>query len=443
MKAPGGTIFGYPKGVLLLSFTEMWERFSYFGMLAILVLFLSADRAAGGYGWEEADALRLYGLYSGLAFCIPLLGGWIANNYWGERRCILIGGILIASGHACLAASHMLPELAAPIFFAGLGLIILGTMLLKPTISSIVGQFFEQTDQRRDNAFALFLLGIYVGEICGVFITGYLGERVAWHWGFGAAGIGMTFGLLVYLRNQRRYLGDIGLKPVGGGGALAALRNLTREERNRVSVILIQAFFTMLYSAAVFQNGGLLTLFAKDYVERDRWGWEIPASWFMTITSILFIILTPPAARLWSQLARSGRNPRTSVKLALGLITLGLGYLILVYVMFGMGGREGVKASPAWLIAMYGFMGISEVLVWAGQLSLTSKLAPQRLSALFVGGWYINIGVGTWLTGYLGALGYTWGIGEVFTTIALGCLCAGVLVWLLTPRLTKLMHGIE
>jgi POT family proton-dependent oligopeptide transporter len=443
MKAPGGTFLGYPKGVLLLSFTEMWERFSYFGMLAILVLYLSADRVAGGFGWKEEDALRLYGLYSGLAFCVPLIGGWIANNWWGERRCILVGGILIASGHACMAGPKLWPALGAPSFFGGLGLIILGTMLLKPTISSIVGQFFSPKDRRRDNAFALFLVGIYVGEISGVFITGYLGERVDWHLGFGAAGIGMTLGLLVYLGNQKRLLADIGKAPVGGGGALAALRNLTREERDRVVVILTQTFFTMLYSAAVFQTGGLLTLFAKDYVERDRWGWEIPASWFMTTTSILFIVLTPPAARLWTYLAERGRNPRTSVKLAMGLIAIGLGYSILVYVMTLLGGVEGAKASPLWLLAMYLFMGISEVLVWAGQLSLTSRLAPKSLSALFVGGWYINIGLGSWLTGYLGALGYTWGIQHVFTLIAVGTVAAGALVWLATPKLTRMMHGLE
>jgi POT family proton-dependent oligopeptide transporter len=234
MQAPGGTWFGYPKGVFLLSFTEMWERFSYYGMLALLVLFLTADVAHHGFGWERDDALKLYGFYTGLIFTAPLLGGWIANNYWGERRCILVGGILIACGHACMAAPRVLPDFAAAGFFGGLGLIILGTMLLKPTISSIVGQFFSQTDQRRDGAFALFLVGIYVGEIAGVFVAGYLGERVAWHWGFGAAGIGMTLGLLVYTANQDRYLADLGRKPGGGGKALLALRNLTPVEVDRV-----------------------------------------------------------------------------------------------------------------------------------------------------------------------------------------------------------------
>ncbi len=497
MRAPGGTLWGYPKGVLLLSFTELWERFSYFGMLAILVLYLTTAVSAGGFGWPETSALKLYGLYSGIAFTVPLIGGWIANNYWGERRCILVGGLLIACGHALLAGPKFVPAFAASFtgldyhalwlaadvplgqifvdadvqvklaavaaaagadaaslvwvyrgialsFLGGLAVIILGTMLLKPTISSIVGQFFEQRDARRDGAFALFLVGIYIGEIAGVFITGYLGERVAWHWGFAAAGVGMTFGLFVYVTQRQRYLGDLGVAPVGGGGsALRALMNLTREERDRVTVILVQAAFTALYSAALFQTGGLLTLFAKDYVDRDRWGWEIPASWFTTITSILFIVLTPMAATLWTRLAVRGRNPHTSVKLAWGLILIGLAYGLLAALMFTYLRTPGATVSPLWLVAMYVLFGFSEVSVWAGQLSLCSRLAPRHLSAIFVGGWYINIGVGTFLTGYLGALGYTWGIGQVFTLVAVGSIVAGVVVWALTPTLTRLMHGVE
>jgi proton-dependent oligopeptide transporter, POT family len=496
MHAPGGTLWGYPKGVLLLSFTELWERFSYFGMLAILVLYLTTAVADGGFGWSEPEALKLYGLYSGLAFTVPLIGGWIANSYWGERRCILVGGILIASGHAFMAGPKVVPAIASSFsgldyhslwvqanvpmgrlfvdshtqqqlaglgaaagidadslaliyrlitfsFLGGLALIIFGTMLLKPTISSIVGQFFSRSDQRRDGAFALFLVGIYVGEIAGVFITGYLGERVAWHWGFGAAGFGMTLGLLVYTANEQRYLENLGKTPGGGGESLRALRNLNSVERDRLIVMFTQAFFTMLYSAALFQTGGLLTLFAREHVDRDRWGWEIPASWFTTLTSILFIVLTPVAARLWERLAARGRNPQTSVKLAWGLIAIGLAYALIAYVMFAVVQPTNAQVSPLWMLAMYVLFGLSEVAVWTGQLSLTSRLAPPNLSAIFVGGWYINIGLGTLLTGYLGALGYTWGMGEVFATVACGAMLAGAIVWLMTPRLTRLMHGIE
>jgi POT family proton-dependent oligopeptide transporter len=495
LHAPGGTVWGFPKGVLLLSFTEMWERFSYFGLLAILVLFLTAGVEHGGFGWPEGEALKLYGLYSGLAFTVPLIGGWIANNYWGERRCILLGGILIACGHACLAGPKLLPEVAewlhgveyrglwlqagVPLgrmlagaeldalraaavasglepdriasvyrliafsFFGGLGLIISGTALLKPTISSIVGRFYSETDQRRDSAFALFLVGIYVGEIAGVFVTGFLGERIAWHWGFSAAGIGMTAGLLVYLARQRRFLADLGHAPVGGSSGWALLRNLTPVERDRIKVILIQCAFTAVYSAAVFQNGGLLTLFAREHIDRLRWGWEIPASWFMMITSILFIILTPPAARLWERLAASGRNPATPLKLAWGLVVVGFGYIIVAYVMFAVVVDTGFKASPVWLIVMYLFMGVSEVLVWTGQLSITSRLAPQALSAIFIGGWYVNIGIGTWLTGHIGALGYVWGMGPAFALLAALSILSGLAVWSITPWLIRRMHGIE
>lgn len=495
LHAPGGMLWGFPKGVLLLSFTELWERFSYFGMLALLVLFLTSSVSAGGFGWPEPEALKLYGLYSALAFTVPLIGGWVANNFWGERRCILLGGILIASGHALLSGPKLVPRLAGDLlgvdfhvlwvesgatlgrvfagpdlarvldaaaaagadaddvrlvyrliaftFFGGLALIITGTALLKPTISSIVGRFYSETDQRRDSAFALFLVGIYLGEIAGVFVTGYLGERIAWHWGFSAAGVGMTMGLLVYVSNERQYLADLGRVAVGGNSTLRMLGRLTLVDLDRIKVIVIQAAFTAVYSAAVFQNGGLLTLFAREHVDRLRWGWEIPASWFMMITSILFVILTPFAARLWERLALQGRNPKTSLKLAWGLITVGLGYLVVAYVMFAVVGAAGAKASPLWLLVMYLFMGVSEVLVWTGQLSLTSRLAPAAMSSIFIGGWYVNIGVGTWLTGHIGALGYTWGIGEAFAFLAALSILAGVTVWVLTPWLTQRMHGIE
>jgi POT family proton-dependent oligopeptide transporter len=288
----------------------------------------------------------------------------------------------------------------------------------------------------------LFLVGIYLGEISGVFVTGYLGERVAWHWGFGAAGIGMTFGLLVYVTQQQRYLADIGRTPVGGS-SLAMFKGLTQIERDRIKVILVQGGFTAIYSAAIFQNGGLLTLFAREHIDRLRWGWEIPASWFMMITSIVFVFLTPVAARYWERLGAERRNPKTSMKLSWGLIAIGLAFMLVAVVMYSPAVQGGAKVSPTWLIAMYLILGISEVLVWTGQLSLTSRLAPQRLSAIFIGGWYVNIGIGTWLTGYIGALGYTRGMGDAFAFISFLTIVSALIVWRLTPWLTRNMHGIE
>jgi len=495
----GTTLWGYPKGVILLSFTEMWERFSYFGLMAILVLFLTSSVASGGFGWSETEALKLYGIYSGLAFTAPLIGGWIANNFWGERRCILIGGILIVIGHALLACPKVVPTLVAyysgvnfhevwisadiplgeifseanftkinksadtlaanPVtsrlvylligitFMSGLGFIISGTALLKPTISSIVGRFYDEVDRRRDTAFALFLVGIYLGEIGGVFITGYLGERIAWHWGFSAAGIGMTIGLLVYVSRQKRLLGSLGTTPAGNGSNIVEMfKSLSPEEINRIKVIFIMAAFMVIYSAAVFQNGGLLTLFAKDYVDRTRWGWEIPASWFMMITSIFFVIFTPIAAKLWERLEIRKRNPKTATKLACGLLMIGLGYALVWWKMQGsMAADAGLvsKISPMWLIATYIFMGISEVLVWTGQLSLTSRLAPKNLTPIFIGAWYVNIGIGTWLTGYVGALGYRWGIDWAFALTTFACILSAFIIWLMSSRLTRMMHGIE
>jgi proton-dependent oligopeptide transporter, POT family len=442
MQAPGGTWFGYPKGVFLLSFTEMWERFSYYGMLALLVLFLTADVAHNGFGWEREDALKLYGFYTGLIFTAPLLGGWIANNYWGERRCIVVGGVLLVFGHFCLAGPALIsPEHGATLirgtFFGGLCFIAAGTALLKPTISSIVGRFFADGDRRRDGAFALFFVGIYIGGLSANFIVGYLGERVAWHWGFSAAGFGMTLGLIAYLLKQQAWLANLGVAPVREQrGTL--LRNLTPQERDRIKVILLQGLFTVVYAAAFYQKGGLLTLFARENLNRDVGGWEIPVTWLLTISTATFIVVTPIAARMWQVLAERGFSPPASTKLGWGLISLGLGYLVI-----SLATSSGVQGTWwGWLAITYVFFGIGDALVWPTQISMVSRLAPPNASALFVGGWYVTIGLGSWLTGYIGALGYSWGMLPVFLCLAATTSALGMLLWAIAPRLTRLAHGI-
>jgi POT family proton-dependent oligopeptide transporter len=493
MHAPGGTCLGYPKGVFLLSFTELWERFSYFGMLALLVLFLTDNVGDGGFSWDRPDALRLYGFYSGIVFIVPLLGGWIANQYWGERRCILAGGLLIVVGQFLLTGPSVVPWLAqrhtgidfralwvaagvplgilfpdadtvarlmraaqgtplSPVavqavyhasgssFFAGLAAVVAGTALIKPTISSIIGRFYQDGDRRRDAAFAMFFVGIYVGSVTGSLIAGYLGERVAWHWGFAAAGFGMLFGVAAYLRRQDAWLGDVGtapLRPAGGGAA----PRLTPTERDRMKVIFAQGLFTVAYAAAFYQKGGMLTLFANEHVDRRLGDWLIPTTWFLTISTGTFIVLTPLATRLWQSLDQRGANPGAATKLAWGLLALAAGYLV---ILNGMAPEDaGASTWFGWLVLTYVCFGIGDTLVWPTQISLVTKLAPVRLSALFVGGWYITIGLGSWLTGYIGALAYTWGLRPVFLLLAVATAGLGLLLWLATPRLRALTHGAE
>lgn len=446
-------LWGYPKGVFLLSFTELWERFSYYGILALLVLFLTTAVEAGGFGWERSEALRLYGWYTGLIFSAPVLGGWIANEYWGERRCVLLGGILLAAGHACLSGPALLPWLAAHLFgqevpraattgsfYLGLLLVVLGTALLKPTISSLVGRMFAADDARRDGAFAVFFVGIYIGSLAASLCVGYLGERIGWHVGFSAAGLGMALGLAVYIGRQAEYLGDIGKAPVGRRSAEAS-RTLTSVERARILVLMTQGMFTVVYAAAFYQKGGLLTLFARERLDRGWGSWEIPVTWFLMVSTATFIVTVPLLARVWQHCEARQRNPAAATKLACGLMLLGCGYAI-ICVATAVAEANGVKPAAAWLIVTYVCFGVADALVWPTQIALVTRLAPPHLSAALVGGWYITIGLGSWLTGYIGALGYSWGMTPLFAALAVATVALGCLLWSLTPRLHRLGQGI-
>lgn len=493
MHSPGGTVFGYPKGVFLLSFTELWERWSYYGMLSLLVLFLTANLGTHGFGWDEPAALKLYGFYTSIIFIIPLAGGWIANDYWGERRCILIGGILLIIGHSCLAGPKLIPLLArlmtgvdyaalwidanipmgsifpgsaeraqlaraaagvnvsagsvilvyqliSASFFSGLLFIIAGTGLIKPTISSIIGRFYDKGDPRRDGAFSIFFTGIYIGALLSSFTAGFLGERVAWHLGFSTAAIGMAIGLVVYLWKQHEYVGDVGLSPAREVRSRFSLRNFSAEEIDRLKVILFQAIFTIMYGTAWYQTFGLLTLFAKDDLDRYVAGWEIPVTWFIVMSNTTFVLVTPFAAKLWQKLDKYNLNPGSSTKLGWGLIIVGIGYLILV---LGMPADGNGKTWWIWMAITYICFGISDILVWPIQISLVSKLAPTNLSSLFVGGWYVSIGLGSLLAGYLGAIAYEWDISTFFLLLAAATIILGSIACLLTPVFRRLMHGIE
>lgn len=449
MKAPGGTLWGHPRGVYLLSFTELWERFSYYGMAALLVLFLTASVQSGGFGWERESALEIYGWFTGLMFTAPLLGGWIANHRAGERRCILAGGLLLIGGNACLAAVAAAGGVASSAgtidgkrvaaFFLALALIALGTGLLKPTISSIVGRFFEDGDRRRDAAFAVFFAGIYIGSLAGSLAVGYLGERVAWHLGFGAAACGMTLGMVVYLLRQRMYLADLGQAPVRGVDR--GYRALAPAERERIKAILWQCIFTVAYAAAFFQKGGLLTLYAREHVDRSLDSWELPVTWFLTVSTATFIAVTPFMTRLWQRLDARGRDPPASTKLAWGLLMLAAGYFVLTWGAPTLGAAPAVKPSWVWLVLTYVCFGIGDTLVWPTQIAMVSRLAPGHLSALFVGGWYVTIGIGSWLSGYIGALGYALGLRTLFMLIVAALLLLGAVLWRLEPRLRRLAHA--
>jgi proton-dependent oligopeptide transporter, POT family len=430
--------WGHPRGVFLVAFTELWERFSYWGMAGLLVLYLTASQASGGWDWDDADAVRLYGWYGGLAFILPVVGAWLANSYLGERRCILWGGLAITAGHAMLAAPVVVPEIGRSIFLVGLVSIALGTGLLKPTISSIVSALYPNADARRDEGFSLFFVAIYIGALLGALVAGYLGERVGWHFGFAAAGVGMAIGITCYIARQQALLGDIGLKPVH---RVATQRvPLSTEERHRIGVLVVQGLFTVLYAAGYYQMFGLLNLYAHEHLNRDIMGFSVPTTWLQTVSLWSFFVCVPAFGWVWRRLALRQSNPSASWKLAMGLAALGVGYLILVS---AEGARGANLPHVSWLIAAYVLFGLGDSLVWAHQISLTSKLAPPNWSVAFIGGWYVCIGLGTWLTGYIGAFAQDYPFREVFLALGAGCLGAAVLLGALTPVLRRRMHGGE
>lgn len=431
----------HPLGTYLVAFTELWERFSYWGLAGLLVLYLTASPASGGWGWDNADAVKLYGWYGGLAFALPVVGAWLANNYLGERRCILWGGIGIVLGHAMLAAPVLFPgarEAAHATFLAGLLLIACGTGLMKPTISSIVAQLYPDGGARRDEAFAYFFLAIYVGALLGALVPGFLGERVGWHYGLGAAAFGMLIALVIYVVLQNRWLGDIGRAPKRRIAAVE--RPLTREERHRIYVILVQGLFTVAYATGFYQMYGLLNLYAHEELDRRIGHFVVPTTWMQMTTLIAFFFFVPGLAWLWRRLERRDRNPSASYKLALGLGVMAIGYLIL---MLAEAGSGDAKPHFMWLACTYLLFGLGDAFVWANQVSLTSKLAPARYSAFLIGAWYLCIGIGTWLTGYVGAWAQGRSFGAVFGELAAGCAIAAALLALLTPFLRRYMHGAE
>lgn len=488
------TIAGFPPGVWLLSFTELFERASYYGLLAILALYLSAGVEEGGFGWSDQSALKLYGLFSGLAFILPLLGGWIADALLGERRCLFLGAILILLGQGLIVSPWLISYLSdhlfaldflqllrksgAPLgyvlggepweavqataaqagvsktvavaaysltsisFLGGLAIIVVGTGLFKPTISSLISRFYDDKHPRRDSAFALFLLGMLVGQVFGMLAAGYVGERVGWYAGFASAGFGIVLGLLPYLALQRRYLGDIGV----GRKVVARTDHgkvaLTSIELDRIKAIIIIIIFSVIFCTVVFQSGPL-TLFAKRHVDLARWGWQIPAGWFPMVGATAFILFIPAVTWLLERRAMLGRPVRTSRRLVIGLIAGGLGHLIIAYPLLTSPDPDHNLISPLWLIITYMLFGLSETFVWAGVFSLTTKLAPKHLTVLSIGGIYLSMGVGVWLATYVGTFSYSLGVSTILTSVAVLGFSAAALLWLLGGSIARLTHGIE
>lgn len=433
-----------PPGLFLLFGVEMWERFSYYGMRAFLTLFLISS--AGGFGWSKEQASHLYGWYQGLVYLTPLLGGYLADRFLGTHRSIIIGGIVIASGHFCLAIP------AQSTFFLGLGLIIVGTGFFKSNISTMVGQLYSEGDRRRDAAFTIFYMGINLGAAIGQIVCPKLAYRYNWHIGFSAAGFGMVLGLIVYLLLKRRFLGSIGDLPASRRLAAdqpAIKQPLTSLEKQGLAAIAILAFFNIFFWMAFEQAGSSMTFFAEERTRRDFLGIVFLAPYFQSVNPIAVITLAPVFAWMWTRLETRGWAPSTPVRFALGLFLLGSGFIVLV-----VGARlsdGGIRVSPLWLIVTYVLHTCGELCLSPIGLSMVTKLAPKRFASLAMGAWFLAMFVADLSAGLLAGTvekveqGHFFrvlgGQADFFLMFVVSTFTAGLGLLALSPVVKRLMAG--
>lgn len=477
-------LFGHPRGLGLLFLVEMWERFSYYGMRAILVLYLTQSLK-----WTNADALHLYGTYTGLAWLTPLIGGYLADKFLGTRRSVVIGGAIIATGHFALAFA------GSSMFYVGLGLIVIGTGFFKPNVSTMVGQLYKPGDERRDSGFTIFYLGINTGAFIAPLVCGYLAAdpRLGWHYGFAAAGVGMVLGLITYLWGRERYLPGIGLrgdKPalsatvdaeVAGlthesasaiwavigavaGAAIVSVRGASLmgyfyavligaclgltmggsrgEERKRVLALFIMFFFVSIFWMGYEQSGGSMTLFAANNTNLAIGSFKFPASWFQSVNPAFILLFAPVFATLWIKIAASGRHFSTAAKMAVGLLLMGVGFAIL-----SVGGRiadTGVLVSPWFLVFAYMFHTMGELCLSPVGLSYVTKVAPYRFASLLMGAWFLANSAGATLAGYTGALMDKAASQANFYMIFVGTsVVGGLLLLALVPLLNRMTRTAE
>ena len=434
-------LWGHPVGLYVLFFTEMWERFSYYGMRAILVLYLVAESTADainpGLNWETGEALALYGTYTMLVYVASIPGGWIADNILGQKKSVLYGGILLVFGHTILAVEQMWA------FYTGLGLIIAGVGMLKPNISSMVGGLYTKGDVRRDKGFIIFYIGINVGAFLSSLIVGYVGETYGWHYGFGLAGIGMTLGLIQYMYGQK-YLSQVGnfigdKNSSEGEGVLK--KPLTLIEKDRLVVLFLSFILVIVFWGAFEQAGGLMNIYASEKTDRILMGWLVPASWFQSLNAMFIIFLGTTVAMYWAKRKLKNQLSSSLFKMIIGLIIMGTGF----FFMSAAATQFESEGSSAmyWLVLAYLFHTIGELCISPVALSFITKLAPLKYASLTMGVYFAMTGFGNKLAGVLGEASQSMGEFTIFTGIAIFCVIFGCLVLLFRTKLENLTHGAE
>jgi len=432
-------LFGHPVGLYVLFFTEMWERFSYYGMRAILVLYLVAEATAdnAGLGWSNGDALSLYGTYTMLVYVASIPGGFIADKLIGQRKSVLLGGILLVFGHSVLAVEEMWA------FYTGLGLIIGGVGMLKPNISTMVGGLYKQGDIRRDKGFTIFYIGINVGAFLSSLIVGYVGEVYGWHYGFGLAGIGMALGLIQYVLGQKhlKHVGNFLGTSENEEEKAASKRPLSKIEKDRVVVLFISFLLVIVFWGAFEQAGGLMNIYASEKTNRMLMGWEVPASWFQSLNAMFIIIFGTVVAAYWAKRKLNGKLSTSLFKMILGLIIMGAGFFFMTGA--SMQYDDGGSSAMYWLVLAYLFHTIGELCLSPVALSYITKLSPVKYGSIMMGVYFAMTGFGNKLAGLLGESASELGEYTIFTGIAVFCVLFGLLVMVFRNKLEKLTHGAE
>jgi POT family proton-dependent oligopeptide transporter len=483
------SFFGHPRGLSTLFFNEMWERFSYYGMRALLVLFMTDTLISGGMGMAEMRASAIVGLYTFGVYALALPGGWMADRLFGQRKAVLYGGIIIALGHYTLAIA------ADWAFYSGLVLLVLGTGLLKPNVSAIVGDLYVgQSAARRDAGFSIFYMGINIGALAGPLLCGWLGEEIKWHYGFGAAGVGMTFGLIQYVigwkhlrnagnlkidtdqdshrRNWRNFYFGLasamalatvfialvlkGILPITLVGfarwtgvivtGLVLVYFLyiifidckTVIEQKRVVVIAALFFGAAMFWSGFEQASTALNLFAEDLTNRVMFDWEMPTTFLQSINPFFIIVLAPVVGGIWVKMGE--RNPSLGVKFGMGLVLLGVGFLVLAW---GSSFTSAGRVSPMWLVVTYFFHTVGELCLSPVGLSAMTKLSPDRLVSQMMGIWFMGAALGNLIAGLVGGLIENMQLPLLFGTVASVVAGAGLLFWLLTVPIRHLAGGVK
>jgi POT family proton-dependent oligopeptide transporter len=434
-------LFGHPKGLYVLFFTELWERFSYYGMRALLALYMAEQAIAGphgGLGWSKEEALGIYGTYTMSVYLASIPGGIIADKWLGQRKAVMVGGLLLCAGHLTLA----LPGIAA--FYGGLALIVAGVGLLKPNISTMVGGLYEAGDPRRDLGFNIFYMGINIGAFASGFAVGAVRIAYGWHYGFALAGIGMLFGQAVYMWGQKyiRHVGNLSTASENAEEREAMKRSLDKKERDRMLVMLLSFLIVIVFWGAFEQAGGLMNLYTQEKTDRFLMGWEVPTEWFQSLNPAYIILLAVPIGSFWVMWSKAGRQSSSLFKMALGTMIMGWGFIFMVFAADQT--DAGDKAWMGWLVLAYLFHTIGELCASPVALSFITKLAPLKYASLMMGAYFAATGLGNKVAGLVGeaAVGEA-GERAIFIGIAAFCTIFGAIVIVLLKPLQRLTHGAE